>query len=191
MSVPTSVNTLIRQSLIDTVNILYPLSPQLQSLVKQHRWYTRDGVGTHDGKVVAWDGWSVDLKYIDSEYRTIYFDFVPNLLPLQSRITLFGNDFAQSIDGLENFVVMFNTGYPVQSFEMIKSSGFTPRELGRILHATKVVNPKIFVEMPSVYWAGYLIKLLRLKWQNSNQNFQTLPDFQTDDLFNDVDLFDL
>lgn len=191
MSLPISVNTLIQESLVDTINILYPISPQLHSIVKQHRWYTRSDVGIYNGKVVTWSGWSVDLKHVDPQYRTVYCDFVHNVLPLQSRITLFGDEFAQSINDLESFVVMFNTGYTKQSVDVIKSSGFTPRALGNIFHATKVIDPKVFVTMPSMYWAGFVIKLIRLKWQTSSQNSKAIIDDQTDDIFDDLDMFDL
>ena len=181
MSVPTPVNTLIRQSLIDTVNILYPLSPQFQSLVKQHNWYTPNYVGMHDGKPVGWKGWSVNLNDVDMQFRTLYVDFVPNLLPVQSRLTLFGNDFAQTIDQLDSFVVMFNTGYPLQSIDLIKASGFTPRALPNVLHATKVIDAAVFRTMPSLYWASYLIKLLRLKWHTTLSTSDNSTDVLCDD----------
>ena len=165
MSLPLSINTLIRQSLVDTINILYPASFQLERLVKKHRWSTVSDVGSLDGKVVTWNGWSINFKTLDSEYRTIYFDFVPNILPLEQRTLLFGIEFAQAIDGLDDFVVMFNTSYSTESYTFIKNSGFIPRSLGKILHASKVINPKDFLLMPSMYWASYLVKLIRLQWQ--------------------------
>jgi len=173
------------------VNILYPLSPQLQSLVREHRWYTRSDVGTHNNKTVGWNGWCVNLNDVDTQFRTLYVDFVPNLLPVQSRLSLFGNDFAQTIDQLDSFVVMFNTGYTKQSVDEIKSSGFTPRALGNIFHATKVIDPKVFVTMPSMYWAGFVIKLIRLKCQTSSQKSKATIDDQTDDILDDLDMFDL
>lgn len=161
--IPKQIDTHMKDSLREAIGILFPLANSSDSLISRHNWRTRKVLGEVDGSTVIWRGWSASIAEIKNAYRTLYIDYVPNVLPVEERYRLFGNEFAEAIHALENFVTMFVTSFRPYHQPIIRSSGFVCRAIGPNRHACKIVEPNDFVSQSAFFWAGYMAKLANLQ----------------------------
>lgn len=126
----------------------------LRRLVRPHSW--RDvryvGVST-SGTVSAWRGQILNFSKILPRYNCAYIDYVTNDLPVEERIRLLGDDFAQEIFGLDEYVVAHSSHNHVRSADDVKRKGFTPRLTARGFHVCMIYSLPIFtqVEDDSIY----------------------------------------
>lgn len=156
---PKQVDYHMRHALAEAVQILFPVGVDPESHVKRHIWRTRKDLGEVSGRVVAWTGWSVNLGKLNKGYRTLYIDYVPNLLDYSDRLKLFGAVFAERIANMASFVAMFVTSFPKGTRDTITESGLLVREIGPKLHATEIIDADVFLTQPSLLWAAYLARL--------------------------------
>src|SRR5439155_14710952 len=82
----------IKEVLEETGRILFPLNKDISNLIKAHTWRDRKYVGEHNGRVVVWQGYSINFVAVDFRYRALFIDVVDNVLPHQERVRLFGQD---------------------------------------------------------------------------------------------------
>lgn len=150
----------IQEVLTEAVSILFPGEVDLAGLLKRHVWRDRKYVGVHKGKVASWRGWSANLVTADSHYRAVFVDVVDNDLSVERRIELFGEDFAFAVENLRQFVVLFVLDFPLDAVPQIRQQGFIPRFLTRSVHACVIADPVEFLELPSLYWAAKIVKLV-------------------------------
>jgi hypothetical protein len=153
----------IKSVLRETIKILFPLYADTDGLIKRHAWRNKKYLGEHMGKVVAWQGWSANLVAVDFRYRAIFIDVVDNVLPTSERIRLFGDDFANAINHMQQFVVMFVLDFPVGAVGEIKKQGFIPRTMSRSIHACVIAEPHDFILHSPIYWAAQVVKLVILQ----------------------------
>ena len=150
----------IKNTLAETISILFPLHKYPEGLIKPHVWRDRKYVGEYSGKVVVWKGWSANLVSIDFRYRAVFIDVVENKLAPNERERLFGKDFANLVSEMDTFVVMFVLDFPINALQDIRDQGFTPRIMGRVIHACIVVGIKEFLDFPPLFWAAKIARLI-------------------------------
>lgn len=161
--IPKQIDTHMKDSLREAIGILFPLGPNPHQLIGRHAWGNRRYVGEADGRVATWRGWRANLANWDDEYRGVYIDYVPNILPPARRLELFGQWFTNAVEDLPNFVVMFVAGIPSTSLDQITSAGFTIRTIGRNAHICRLVSSHEFIMLPAFYWAGCIVKMINLQ----------------------------
>jgi hypothetical protein len=159
----TSLDHHIKEVLTETIKIVFPVNVEPANLIKRHVWRDKKYLGTAHNKVVAWCGWSANLVSVDFRYRAIFIDVVDNILPFQERERLFGRDFSDAISNKPQFVVMFVLDFPTHAIETIKTQGFVPRKMGRVLHACVIASIEQFHALPALYWAAKTARLVMLQ----------------------------
>ena len=147
----------------ETVGIVFPSLSDGESLVRRHAWHDARYVGRSAGKVVTWRGWSVNLSEVEPRYRNIYIDKVDNTLPVSERFRLFGEDFAEAIQGFAQFITLFVTALPADSGDEIRARGFVPRMLTTVAHGCIVTDIASFLEGTVSEWAEQLSRLVLLQ----------------------------
>jgi hypothetical protein len=160
---PPSFDEQARNVLFEAIKTLFPLQINPNTLIKQHAWRDRKYVGELNGRVVSWRGWSANLSSLDFRYRAIFVDRVPNVLPMEERIRLFGWHFARAISKYEEFVVLFVLDFPVDTYETILAEGFTPRLMSQVAHACILTEPGEFVTLSAHHWASQVVRLVMLQ----------------------------
>lgn len=145
------------------VSVLLPSATKVHTRITEHVWRDRRYVGEYKGRVAAWRGWKVNLTKVDNRFRTLYIDQVHNVLGTDDRIRLFGPDFAQAINGLSSFVVMFTTLIPLDAIDEIRQNGFVPRTLPRRVHACLVVSPEEFAANAPTVWGRVMAQMAVLQ----------------------------
>lgn len=166
--IPKQVDTHMKDTLREAIGILFPLA-QGDDIIDRHNWRTRKVLGEVDGNTVFWRGWSANLRKLSSVHKTLYIDFVPNILPESERYTMFGEDFAKSTVSFKSFVVAFVTSLDKHQLPIIIKTGFVPREIGPNMHACKIVETNVFLSQSPYLWAGYLAKLANFQVFVSSQ----------------------
>lgn len=161
--IPKMIDTHMRDALRDAIRILFPIGVDPDQIIARHVWRTRKVLGEVEGKIVSWQGWSASPQKINLSYRTIYIDYVLNILSQDERVRLFGEEFAASIDDIDAFIAFFITNFTPDQTQLIKDAGFIVRHVGPSRHACKVVTPNRFMEQSSFFWAAYLVQLANLK----------------------------
>lgn len=162
--IPKPIDTHMKDVMKDAIRILFPLDVEPETVAYRHSWRTKKDLGEANSKVVTWQGWSANLqKLSDDGYRTLYIDYVPNLLSGEERLRLFGKDFTNEIAGLDSFIVMFVTNFSVNKRAAIQTGGFVARKIGPKLHACKIAAPVDFLSQSSLFWAAYLAMLANLQ----------------------------
>ena len=157
------INQQIKTVLSEAIQILFPVSVDPVTLIKRHVWRNRNYVGEYNNRVVVWKGWSANLVSVDFRYRVIFVDVVDNVLPYQEKVRLFGPDFAAKINNFDKFVVLYVTDFPLNTVEDIKKQGFIPRRTPKALHACVILEIEEFINMPALYWAAKITKLVLLQ----------------------------
>lgn len=147
----------------ETVGIVFPSRTGGESLVRRHAWRDARYVGRSAGKVVTWRGWSVNLSEVEPRYRNIYIDKVDNTLPVSERFRLFGEDFAEAIQGFAQFIALFVTALPADSGDEIRARGFVPRMLTTVAHGCIVTDVQSFLKGSISEWAEQLSRLVLLQ----------------------------
>jgi hypothetical protein len=186
------IQTQMREVLAETIRILFPLTENPLKYIKRHIWRTKSVLGAVDDVTIYWQGWSAGLRDLSPDYRTIYVDYVENLLPKAETIRLFGKDFAEEICSMSAFVVFFTAGFHQDQYDTIKQIGFIPRTVGRNYHASYVMKPDDFVQQPHELWASKTTKLAQLKYTTLSEKLNT-GNINLDnsvDSFDDLDLLD-
>lgn len=161
--IPKQIDTHMKDSLGEAIGILFPLAHDPENIISRHNWRTREVLGEVDGATVIWRGWSARVAKLNSAYRTLYIDYVPNILPVNERYNLFGAQFADAISELDSFVTMFVTSFRHHHKPLINSSGFICRVIGPNLHACKIIDLNAFISQSAMFWAGYMAKLANLQ----------------------------
>ena len=139
MTDPTPVRDKLKEVLARTASILLPnREADIRRKLTSHRWRDVDHVGAVEGRAVAWEGHKINLAYLDSRYRGLYGDLVPNTLAREERLRLFGEDFAGAVEGWPAFVVLFNLNYPADSLAELRKSGGSKGH--RLLTATNALR---------------------------------------------------
>jgi len=134
-----------------------------------HVWRDRDYLNELEGKVAAWQGWSVNLKKIDPHLRTLYIDLGENVLPVSKRIETFGEEFSNQIENLPEFVVMFVVDCPAREKDLLKKEGFLPRRINdAVVHACVVVPSSELFSRPILEWAAKGAKLVNMQKELSS-----------------------
>lgn len=153
---------LMRAALIEGLKIVFPLHKNLEILVKPHCWRETQCVGTTPE--AYWQGWSANLSGLDPAYKTIYVDYVRNILPPTERFQLFGRHFAERIEKQVAVVVIFVTGFGRQAETGLLARGIIPRHAGNTaIHATYVADTAEFHHHAPPYWAAKIVHLLNLQ----------------------------
>lgn len=153
----------IKEVLTETIRILFPINVDPNQLIKPHVWRDKKYVGQQNNKIVVWKGWSANLVAVDFRYRAVFVDVVENVLPVQERVHLFGEDFSAAIAGLSRFVVMFVLDFPLETIESIKEQGFVPRIMNRVLHACTIASVEEFVNLSVLHWTAKVARLVVLQ----------------------------
>lgn len=157
------LNQQIKNVLFETIQNLFPMSVDPNNLIKPHIWRDKKYLGEKNGRVITWRGYSANLVEIDFRYRAIFIDVVDNILPSEERVRLFGEDFANAISSLSQFVVMFVLDFPLDTLQDIKGQGFTPRRMTKALHACIVVSIDEFLATHPLYWSAKVARLVLLQ----------------------------
>jgi hypothetical protein len=163
MDTKSSIDTHIKQSLLEAGEILFPNNGIVENLIKAHVWRDSDYVGSANGIVNSWKGWSLNLSLLDIRYRTVYVDVVENMLSTADKLRLFGQEFADAIPNTDRFVVILVTDFPLNTIDEIRQHGFIPRTLSRAIHPTVVISEDEFLQTPAFYWAAKVTKLITLQ----------------------------
>ena len=148
---------------------LYPASPDVMSLVRVHVWRDRRYVGDHDGKVLAWNGFSANLRRVDSRMRTVYIDFVPHNYDQAMATELFGAEFALKLRETGPAVVTYVLDFPVDASAEITRAGFVPRIMGRTIHASAIASIGEYLATNPASHASTVIELLMLQKALANE----------------------
>lgn len=157
--IETQIKKVLRQtaskSIIDSV--------VFDDFIAQHVWRDSSYVGIHNGKVAVWRGWRLRVPVLRAKDQIIYIDLVDNVLSRPERQRLFGQVFAQAVDGLGEFVVMYTTGFPRSAYAKIVEQGFTPRELTYALHACDIKAVDLFLAESIEELTAAALSLLNLR----------------------------
>lgn len=157
------LQTKIKDTLRQAIKILFPVGVDADAIIKKHIWRNKKYVGEYNGEVVSWKGLSANLTSIDFRYRVIFMDVVENILPIEERLRLFGQDFVTATQDMTQFVVMFVLDFPLSAIDEIKAQGFVPREMTRVAHACCIVSPEEFLTHTSLHWAAKVVRLVMLQ----------------------------
>lgn len=155
-------DTQLRDSLREAATLLYPLHSH-DGILTRHVWRTRNDVGETAAGIATWRGWSIGLHRLNGPHRTVYADWVDNVLPEAERDRLFGKEFAQVITDMPHFTIFFVTKFLPSEHEIIQRAGFVPRVIGRRLHACMIVRPADLISQPAQLWAYYAAQLANLQ----------------------------
>ena len=151
------------------IRALYPAVPGAMSLVKDHVWRDRRYVGEHAGKVLSWQGFSANLRRMDSRMRTVYLDHVPHRYDQGTATELFGPDFAQRLAQTGPAIVTYVLDFPVDSAAGITRAGFVPRIMGRTIHACHIAPVDEYLTLNPASHASNVIELLMLQKALANE----------------------
>jgi hypothetical protein len=164
MSESIDIVAYMRQVVYETIKILFPVSVDPDEIIIPHVWRDRDYLNEYEGKVPIWRGWSVNLKRLDPEFRTLYVDIGENVLPVPQRIETFGEDFAEAIEDKSQFIVIFIVDCPFRAKELLNKEGFVARRINdNIVHACIVASPEEFLTQPTLVWAAMGVKLVNMQ----------------------------
>ena len=158
-----SIDDHIQNVLFNAIKILFPLDVNPHQFIKPHVWRDKKYLGEVNNRVVTWKGWSANLNALDFRYRAIFADVVDNVLPLDQRLTLFGEDFTNATSDLPKFVVIFVLDFPLSAVSTIRQEGFTPRLMSKVAHACCVCGIEEFLSMPATHWAAQMTRLVMLQ----------------------------
>ncbi|MCU0496198.1 MAG: hypothetical protein MUF87_02465 [Anaerolineae bacterium] len=131
-------------------------------LVKLHAWYDENYVGLADDKVATWRGFSANLRSLGN-YRTIYINYVINHHSIDVNNRLFGEDFAKSVEHLDDYVCLYVTACPIKSISKIHDSGFTYKKFTRNIHPCRVVSTDDFLSKSISNFVDDGLKLILLQ----------------------------
>ena len=159
----------IQGALRRALRALYPATPDVMSLVRVHVWRDRRYVGDHAGKVLAWEGFSANLRRIDSRMRTVYVDFVPHNYDQAMATELFGAEFALKLRETGPAVVTYVLDFPVDASAEITRAGFVPRIMGRTIHASAIASIGEYLATNPASHASTVIELLMLQKALANE----------------------
>ena len=149
--------------LYETTKIIFPVNIEPNDYIKRHAWRDRKYVGEVNGRVSTWQGWSANLTHVDFRYRAVFIDLVENNLPYEDRVKLFGLDFAQATENYKRFVILFVLDFPIDTAKIIKSEGFVPRYMTKVVHACQICSEEEFLSMSASHWAAKLSRLILLQ----------------------------
>lgn len=155
----------MKLSLHHALRIIFPSEFQPDSVIKPHHWGNPDYVGELDGKTIWWNGWSANLSEISPQYRTIYIDYVENVLPEGLRVKIFGERFAEEIRDIPSFVVMHVGGFASSLKEKVEADGFIVRSMGKNIHPCFVVSTETFLNNTELHWAAQIARLINYQVQ--------------------------
>ncbi len=142
---------------------LYPATPDVMSLARVHVWRDRRYVGERNGTVLAWQGFSANLRRIDSRMRTVYVDFVPYDYDQAMARELFGAEFALKLGKTGPAVITYVLDFPVDKSAEITRAGFVPRIMGRTIHACAIAPVSEYLADNPASHASTVIELLMLQ----------------------------
>jgi hypothetical protein len=133
------------------------------SVVQRHIWRNSKYVGSVDGRVQAWCGWSINFHPHIPKYRTIYFDHVVNKLPNAARSQLFGEVFARAIASYSEFVFMFVTSCALRQSPVVTQKGLIYRQINDVIHPGFVSEANLWIQDEIDIWVTRAIQLLELQ----------------------------
>jgi len=161
--IPEAVNTHMREALIEAVRILFPIRVDPCVLVKSHLWGNRTYVGEINARVVVWRGWSANLSVLDDSYRVVYINFVDNILPIEDRQHLFGDQFATRVQGMASFVVVYVAGLNHGVSDIVEKSGYTVRLIGQKAHVCLITSVDDLLCQAPLFWVSHIARLANLQ----------------------------
>jgi hypothetical protein len=165
----TRIEDHIRQSIWQALRALYPITPDIGSLLKPHVWRDRRYVGESAGRVLTWKGLSANLQRVDARMRTVYVDYVPYAYGADEAVALFGKDFADCLRSAGPSIVTFVLDFPHDTIDEITRTKFVPRLIGRKLHACVIKNVDAYLAVDPSAHASQIIELLMLQRALANQ----------------------
>jgi len=133
-----------------------------ERVIRRHSWYNAKYVGMVNGQVQAWYGWRANMRPFNDDWRTLYIDYVPNRLPYEERVSLFGWEFSQRIDGVGSFVFFFTTSFPLSRHQEVLDQGLTFRQINDVIHPGALYSLNQFLDIqPAMlsYIGPVLLKL--------------------------------
>jgi hypothetical protein len=158
--IPEVVDTHMRRVLQLVTEAIKPGSSYL---VKRHVWRNIDYVGSDDGKIVEWRGWSANLRKVDARYKTIYIDYVENLLGPSERLRLFGELFTTLLENKSRFIFLYVTSCSFSDCNRVTAEGFVYRRINEVIHPGIILEIKSFLDNPASNWTEYGMRLLNLQ----------------------------
>lgn len=156
--VPLHVRQRMYDILACALDSLLPPDIPAERVIKPHVWYDAFYVGKHQGQVVRWVGWYANLKPIFKCCSTIYFDYVPNVLSHEENLRLFGEQFAQAIQGLDAFVCLFMTACSLKVQQELIEEGYIVRVTEKRCHPAVISQPHTLDSL-SDEWVGHVLKM--------------------------------
>lgn len=161
--VPDDVSRRMYDVLALTAQRLFPDGTDVSTLVKAHTWYDALYLGVVDNKVARWQGWSLSCRKLANGYRTLYFDYVRNLLPKSECDRLFGTSFCEEINGTDEFLYLFVTTCPLSSRSIFEAGGFTIQEFSSTIHPGKLFSREALMSTSELECSDYGLQLLSLQ----------------------------
>jgi hypothetical protein len=158
--IPVEVSERMRKVLEESVENVVAGS---KILVKRHVWRNPDYVGMVGEKVAVWEGWSANLRKLDTRYRTLYIDYVASIGSTKENERLFGAMFSAKIASIQPFIFLFVTACPLKTQLEIIQKGFTFRQINCVLHPGVLTSVNGFLETSLADWVSIGIELLYLQ----------------------------
>jgi hypothetical protein len=159
-AIPAPIREKMYDVMVHTVRRLFPTDVDPATVVKKHVWRNANYVGMVGGSVQVWQGWSANLRPFGADYRTLYVDYVENVLPVVERQRLYGTVFSDAIEGMTDFVFLFVTSVGVHFQQAVIKRGFTPRYVGDAIHLGMLRSGNGFLEVLTDEWVAQAIDLI-------------------------------
>jgi hypothetical protein len=159
----------VERSISRALRVLYPTVPDIANLVKPHVWRDRRYVGEANNRVLSWQGRSANIQRADARMRAVYVDLVTHRYAPEMAVSLFGKDFAEAVIKSAPAIVTFVLDFPQDTYHDIIRAGFTPRVIGRKLHACVLHTQDEYLSISPSDHASRIIELLMFQRALANQ----------------------
>ncbi|MCS6836819.1 MAG: hypothetical protein NZ750_12480 [Anaerolineae bacterium] len=161
--VPLAVYQRMYEVLAQALEQVLPSGIAPEMVIRKHVWYNSKYVGIASGQVQAWFGWRANMRPFNDDWRTLYIDYVPNKLPREERMRLFGQEFTQKIDGMGSFVFFFTTSFPFSRRQKVLDQGLTFRRIDDVVHPGVLMDACQFLDIQLALLSNIGSVLLQLR----------------------------